>query len=51
MDDIYVYIECVVVKLVSLELNCDARVVVDEFLEFIYRIYLYDYVESLFISI
>ena len=51
VDDIHAHIERAVAKLASLEPNCDARAVVDEFPELIYRIHSYDYVESLPISI
>jgi len=51
VDDIHAHIERAVEKLASLEPRCDARAVVDEFPELIYRIHAYDYVESLPISI
>lgn len=51
VDDIHAHIERAVEKLASLEPRCDARAVVNEFPELIYRIHSYDYVESLPISI
>ena len=51
VDDIHAHIERAVAKLASLEPRCNARAVVDEFPELIYRIHAYDYVESLPISI
>jgi len=51
VDDIHAHIERAVEKLASLDPRCDARAVVHEFPELIYRIHSYDYVESLPISI
>ncbi|OUS43544.1 hypothetical protein BE221DRAFT_80166 [Ostreococcus tauri] len=51
VDDIEAHIERAVAKLASLEPRCDARSIVSEFPELIYRIHSYDYVESLPISI
>jgi len=51
MDDIEAHIQRAVDKLAALEPRCDARAVVHEFPELIYRIHSYDYVESLPISI
>lgn len=51
VDDIEAHIERAVEKLAALEPRCDARAVVQEFPELIYRIHSYDYVESLPISI
>jgi hypothetical protein len=51
VDDIHAHVERAVAKLASLEPRCDARAVVQEFPELIYRIHAYDYVESLPISI
>ena len=51
VDDIHAHVERAVKKLAALDPRCDARAVVREFPELIYRIHAYDHVESLPISI
>lgn len=51
VEDIHAHVERAVEKLAALDPRCDARAVVREFPELIYRIHAYDHVESLPISI